>query len=73
MLPSEPARRALIKKVKSERHRNYINNFLIVFTFTCYARRAGSDGSMSASGSAGSGFDRRRGSKFSFENFEPRG
>ena len=28
------------------------------------ARRAGSDGNMSASGSAGPGFDPRRGSKF---------
>ena len=37
------------------------------------ARRAGSDGSMSASDSAGPGFDPRRGSKFSFENFQPRG
>ena len=37
------------------------------------ARRAGSDGSVSASGSAGPGFDPRRGSKFSFENFQPRG
>ena len=36
------------------------------------ARRTGSDGSMSASGSAGPGFDPRRGSKFSFENFQPR-
>ena len=36
------------------------------------ARRAGSDGSMSTSGSAGPGFDSRRGSKFSFENFQPR-
>ena len=27
--------------------------------------------SMSASGSAGPGFDPRRGSKFSFENFQP--
>ena len=33
------------------------------------ARRAGSDGSMPASGLAGLGFDPRRGSKFSFENF----
>ena len=33
------------------------------------ARRAGSDSSMSASGSAGPGFYPRRGSKFSFENF----
>ena len=32
----------------------------------------GSDGSMSASGSAGLGFDPQRGSKFSFENFQPR-
>ena len=30
------------------------------------ARRAGSDGSKSASGSAGPGIDPRRGSKFSF-------
>ena len=36
------------------------------------ARRTGSDGSMSASGSAGPGFDPLRGSKFSFENFQPR-
>ena len=35
-------------------------------------RRAGSDGSMSASGSTGLGFDPWRGSKFSFENFQPR-
>ena len=39
------------------------------FTFIIKARRAGSDGSMSASGSAGPGFDPRRGSKFLFENF----
>ena len=32
-----------------------------------------SDGSMSASGSAGLGFNPWRGSKFSFENFQPRG
>ena len=37
------------------------------------ARRAGSDGSMSASCSAAPGFDPRRGSKFSFENFQPWG
>ena len=37
------------------------------------ACRTGSDVSMSASGSAGPGFDPRRGSKFSFENFQPRG
>ena len=37
------------------------------------ARRAGSDGSLSASGSAGPGFDAWQGSKFSFENFQPRG
>ena len=36
------------------------------------ARRTGSDGSMSASGSAGLGFDPWRGSKFSFESFQPR-
>ena len=43
------------------------------FTFEGKARRAGSDGTMSASGSAGPGFDPQRGSKFSFENFQPRG
>ena len=37
------------------------------------ARRVGPDGSMSASGSAGPRFNSRRGSKFSFENFQPRG
>ena len=38
-----------------------------------YARRADSGGSMSASGSAGLGFDLQWGSKFSFENFQPQG
>ena len=38
-----------------------------------HALRTGSDGSMSTSGSAGLGFDPWRGSKFSFENFQPRG
>ena len=42
-------------------------------TLSVGARRAGSDGSMSASGSAGLGFDPRRGNKFSFENFQSRG
>ena len=37
------------------------------------ARRTGSDGSMSASGSAGPGFDPLWGSKYSLENFQPRG
>ena len=45
----------------------------IFVKLTKTARRDGSDGSMSASGSAGPGFDPRRGSKFSFENFQPRG
>ena len=48
-----------------------------IFTFCIStiskARRAGSDGSMSASVSAGPGFNPRRGSKFSFEIFQPRG
>ena len=38
-----------------------------------YARRASSDGSMSASGLSGPGFDPWRGRKFSFENFQPQG
>ena len=42
-------------------------------TFIGGARRADTDGSMSASGSAGPGFDPRRGSKFSFEDLQPRG
>ena len=37
------------------------------------ACRASSDGSMSAFGSPGLGFDPRRGSKFLFENFQSRG
>ena len=36
------------------------------------ARCADPDGGMSASGSAGPGFDPWQGSKFSFENFQPR-
>ena len=43
------------------------------FYYARRSRRAGSDGSMSASGSAGPGFDPRRDGKFSFENFQPRG
>ena len=35
--------------------------------------RVGSDGGMSVSGPPGPGFDPRWGSKFSFENFQPRG
>ena len=54
---------------------------IVTENYLCYkepkspynARHAGSDGSMSASGSAGPGFDLRRGSKFSFENFQPPG
>ena len=37
-----------------------------------FTRRTGSNSSMSASGSAGPGFDLQRGSTFSFENFQPR-
>ena len=44
-----------------------------LFKLLYIARRAGSGGSMSASGSAGPGFDPQRGSKFSFENFQPQG
>ena len=44
----------------------------VVSLRTGAARPAGSDGSMSASGSAGLGFDPRRVSKFSFENVQPR-
>ena len=48
---------------------NAYNTFYNILTARC----AGSDGSMSASGSAGPGFDPWRGTKFSFENFQPRG
>ena len=44
-----------------------LNSYLLSLLQPDQARRAGSDGSMSASGSAGPGFDPRRGSKFSFE------
>ena len=37
---------------------------LVSTTLQTNARRAGSDGSMSASGSAGPGFNPRRGNKF---------
>ena len=47
--------------------------FLMKYISIVQARRAGSDGSMSASGSAGPGFNPRWGSKFYFENFQPRG
>ena len=39
------------------------------FNFFLYVSRAGSDGSMFASGSAGPGFDPRRGSKFYLKIF----
>ena len=52
---------------------NNLAFFFITVHITVNAHRAGSDGSMSASGSAGLGFDPRRDSKFSFENFQPRG
>ena len=51
--------------------RNSTSGILFGFTLFIKVRLAGSDGSMSASGSAGPGFDPRRGSKFSFENFQP--
>ena len=41
--------------------------------FILIARRAGSDGSMSVSSSAGPGFDPKWDSKILFENFQPRG
>ena len=44
------------------------NNYNLV-----YLRRTGSNGSMSASGSAVPGFDTRRGIKFYIEIFKPRG
>ena len=48
---------------------NMVTKRLLILYNAC---RAGLDGSMSASGSAGPGFDPRRGSKFSFENFQLR-
>ena len=56
----------------SKRYRHVAHTFSrLISNFK--ARRAGSDGSMSASGSTGLGFNPRRGSKFSIENFQPRG
>ena len=43
----------------------------IKFFFIKLTRCTGSDGSMSASGSAGPGFNLRQDRKFSFENFQP--
>ena len=43
-----------------------VNYLVPVVVHFLSARRAGSDGSMSTCGSAGPGFDSRRGSKFSF-------
>ena len=54
----------------------YLKKVLHIFTggnIDEEARRAGSDGSMSASGSAGPGFNPWQVSKFSFENFQPWG
>ena len=59
-----------------------IQNYLFPRCLLCLSRRrtsqpnvvsrsAGSDGSMSASGSAGPGFDPRRGSKFHLKIFNP--
>ena len=45
----------------------------LLINITDQARWAGSDGSMSASGSVGPGFDPRQGSKFSFVNFQLQG
>ena len=52
--------------------RNFLLKYYTLFNFGItnfrnyiYARRAGSDGSMSPSGSAGPGFDPRQGRKFS--------
>ena len=47
----------------------FLETILINGKFTKLNIHPGSDGSMSASGSAGPGFDSQRGSKFSFENF----
>ena len=43
---------------------NFLKYFIYLLTILICVRRAGSDGSMSASGSAGPGFDPWRGSKF---------
>ena len=51
----------------------WVQGFFICIYCTVRAHRAGSDGSMSTPGSAGLEFDPRRDSKFSFENFQPRG
>ena len=51
-------------------NRNVKTNYTYICSIACCT---GSDGSMSASGSAGPRFDPQWGSKFSFENFQPRG
>ena len=47
-------------------------NVIYAMTSKNLAHRTGSDCSMSASGSAGPGFNPPWVSKFSFENFQPR-
>ena len=58
-------------KISKQSVKNF-RRFAVMNKRTFTARRAGLDGSISASGSAGPGFDPRRGSKFSFENFQLR-
>ena len=61
--PRKDFSRDQIKKAPACREVNEITHYCIAEQFNA-ARRAGPDGSMFASGSAGPGFDPRRGSKF---------
>ena len=59
LLESKPSERRLVERPKLR-----IPAMTQIFLSKIVARRAGSDGSMSASGSAGPGFDPRRGGTF---------
>ena len=68
-----PIHLLIIHCIISLQYSQNINDRIICRYFLSVAHRAGSDDSMSASGSADPGFHLRRGSKFSFEKFQPRG
>ena len=71
-LPDVPAEPGISHSIITAHLFHRVCLCIIIYIFNL-ARHAGSAGSMSASGSAGPGFNPRRGSKFSFENFQPRG
>ena len=68
-----PVRKTGHLRFKSQLRHKFFSQYLSEYFVSRLRRRAGSDGSISASSSADPGFDLRRGGKISFENFQPRG